>query len=227
VSVAPSSISAIVPVHHGAHFLADALRSVRRQTLPADEIIVVVDDLSDGCADVVRREHPDAILIQQPRGGAAAARNAGARRARCEALAFFDQDDLWLPERNAVLLHAWRANPEADVICGAFRVLAEPGANEEERLMRAEGNDAPFQVRALMIRRLSWLALGGVERERDCAEDLDLYLRLIESGANILRIDAATLIYRMHAANQARVTAAHDSSALLSTLRAAVLRRRA
>ena len=93
--------------------------------------------------------------------------------------------------------------------------------------MRAEGNDAPFQVRALMIRRLSWLALAAWRAGRDYAEDLDHYLRLIESGANNLRIDAATLIYRMHAANQARVTAAHDSSALLSTLRAAVLRRRA
>ena len=40
--------------------------------------------------------------------------------------------------------------------------------------------------------------------EREHAEDLDLYLRLSEAGANILRIDAATLIYRMHGTNQSR-----------------------
>ena len=223
---APTSISVIVPVHNGARFLSEALRSVKGQTLPADEIIVVDDGSSDGSADIVRRDYPDVILIRQPRAGAAAARNAGARRARCEALAFLDHDDLWPPDRNAALLQAWRAHPEADVVCGAFRLLVEPGASDDERLRRADGGHAPFLVGALMIRRSLWLAQGGMQSERDHAEDLDLYLRLSEAGASILRIDAATLIYRMHGANQSRA-AARNSSALLSTLRAAVLRRRA
>ena len=109
MSAAPTSVSVIVPVNNGARFLSAALCSVKSQTLPADEIIVVDDGSSDGSADIVQREHPDAVLIRQPRAGVAAARNAGARRARCEALAFLDRDDLWLPERNAALLHAWSA----------------------------------------------------------------------------------------------------------------------
>jgi glycosyltransferase involved in cell wall biosynthesis len=226
VSAAPTSISVIVPVHHGAGFLSEALRSVKSQTLPADEIIVVDDGSSDESADIVRRAHPDVVLIRQPGAGAAAARNAGALRARCEALAFLEHDDVWLPERNAALLHAWGANPEADVICGAFSLLVEPGTSDDERLRLAEGGQAPFLVRALMIRRSCWLALGGMQSEGDCAEDLDLYLRLSEAGANILRIDAATLIYRMHGANQSGAPA-RNSGALLSTLRAAIQRRRA
>jgi len=226
VSAAPTSISVIVPVHNGPRFLSEALRSVKSQTLPADEIIVVDDGSSDEGADIVRREHPDVVLIRRPGAGAAAARNAGAQRARCEALAFLDHDDVWLPERNAALLHAWSANPEADVICGAFRLLVEPGASDDERLSRAGGGQAPFLVRALMIRRPCWLALGGMRSECGYAEDLDLYLRLSEAGASILRIDAATLIYRMHGANQSRAPA-RNSGALLSTLRAAIQRRRA
>ncbi|MGB3583746.1 MAG: glycosyltransferase, partial [Roseiarcus sp.] len=77
MSAAPASISAIVPVHNGACFVSEALRSVKSQTLAADEIIVVDDGSSDGSADIVRREHPDVVLIAQPRGGPAAARNAG------------------------------------------------------------------------------------------------------------------------------------------------------
>ena len=100
MSAAPTSISVIVPVHNGAAFISEALRSVKSQTLPPDEIIVVDDGSSDESADIVRREHPDVVLIAQPRGGPAAARNAGARRARCDALAFLDHDDLWPPERN-------------------------------------------------------------------------------------------------------------------------------
>jgi glycosyltransferase involved in cell wall biosynthesis len=226
VSAAPTSVSVIVPVHNGTRFLSEALRSVKSQARPADEIIVVDHGSSDGSAEIVRREHPDVVLVRQAGAGAAAARNAGARRARCEALAFVDHDDVWLPERNAALLHAWSANPEADVICGAFRLLVEPGESDDERLSRAGGGQAPFLVRALMIRRSCWLALGGMRSELDYAEDLDLYLRLSEAGANILRIDAATLIYRTHGANQSRA-AARNSSALLSALRAAVLRRRA
>jgi glycosyl transferase family 2 len=84
VTAAPTSISAIVPVHNGARFVSEALRSVKIQTLPADEIIVVDDGSSDGTSDIVRREHPDVVLIAQPRSGPAAARNAGrgARAAR-------------------------------------------------------------------------------------------------------------------------------------------------
>jgi hypothetical protein len=87
MSAAPTSVSVIVPVHDGARFLSEALRSVNNQTLPAGEIIVVVDGSSDGSADIVRREHPDVVLVRQSGAGAAEARNAGAQRARCEALA--------------------------------------------------------------------------------------------------------------------------------------------
>jgi len=226
VSAAPTSISVIVPVHNGARFVSDALRSVKIQTLPADEIIVVDDGSSDGSADIVRREHPDVVLIAQPRRGPAAARNAGARRARSEALAFLDHDDLWPPERNAALLEAWRALPEADVVCGSFRVLFGSGAGEDQRLRRADGGHTPFLVGALLIRRSCWLAQGGMHSVRDHAEDLDLHLRLREAGAKLLLIDAVALIYRIHGANQSRA-AARNSRALLSALRAAVLRRRA
>jgi glycosyltransferase involved in cell wall biosynthesis len=92
----------------------------------------------------LRREHPDVVLIRQPRAGAAAARNAGAMRSRSEALAFLNHDDLWPPERNAALLEAWRQHPEADVVCGAFRLLIESGASDDERLRRADGGHAPF-----------------------------------------------------------------------------------
>ena len=184
MSAAPASISAIVPVHNGACFVSEALRSVKGQTLAADEIIVVDDGSSDGSADIVRREHPDVVLIAQPRGGPAAARNAGARRARCDALAFLDHDDLWPPERNSALLQAWRAHPEADVVCGSFSLLLGPGASDDPRLRRAEGGHVPFLFSALMIRRSCWLAHGGMESVRDYAEDLDLHLRLSEAGAS-------------------------------------------
>jgi glycosyltransferase involved in cell wall biosynthesis len=83
VSAAPTSISVIVPVHNGAAFISDALRSVKSQTLPPDEIIVVDDGSSDGSADIVRREHPDAVLIAQPRGGRRPQCRGAARALRC------------------------------------------------------------------------------------------------------------------------------------------------
>jgi glycosyltransferase involved in cell wall biosynthesis len=226
VRAAPTSISVIVPVHNGARFVSEALRSVKAQTLPADEIIVVDDGSSDGSVDIVRREHPDVALVAQPlRRGPAAARNAGARRARCEALGFLDHDDLWPPERNAALLQAWRAQPEADVVCGSVRLLLEPGAGDDPRLKRADGAHVPFLIGGLLIRRSCWLAHGGMHSVRDHAEDLDLHLRLREAGAKLLSVDAVALTYRIHGANQSRAVD-RSSGALLSALRAAVERRR-
>ena len=226
MSAAPASISVIVPVHNGARFISDALLSVKSQTRPPEEIIVVDDGSIDDSAAIVRSQHPDVILITQQRGRAAAARNTGALHAHGEALAFLDHDDLWPPERNAVLLEAWKAHPEAEVVYGSIRVLAEADARKDSRIRNADRAHIPYLLGSLLIRRSCWLALGGMESVRDVADDVDFHLRLREFGAKILSVDSPTRIYRMHATNGANATV-HTSRILLSALRAAVERRRA
>ena len=87
-------ISVIIPVHDGAQFLAQTLRSVLDQTVAPDEVIVVDDGSSDESAAIAEGFGARVQVIRGKYGGAAAARVAGVTRATGEAIMFMDADDL-------------------------------------------------------------------------------------------------------------------------------------
>jgi glycosyltransferase involved in cell wall biosynthesis len=88
-------ISVIVPVYNGAKFIAAAIRSVLRQTLPPDEVIIVDDGSTDQSGDIAAGFEPKLRVLRQMHRGGAAALNAGIAVSRGELLAFLDADDLW------------------------------------------------------------------------------------------------------------------------------------
>lgn len=93
-------VSAIIPVYNGEPWLADALRSIASQTRPADEVIVVDDCSTDRSAEIARAH--GALVVHQPvNRGEGAARNAGIRAARGDAIAWLDADDYWTPHHLA------------------------------------------------------------------------------------------------------------------------------
>ena len=90
---ASHSIAAIIPLHNGARYIADAIRSVLAQTVAADEIVVVDDGSEDeGPAIVARLDAPRVKVIRQVNAGQSAARNRGAGHTTSALLAFLDQD---------------------------------------------------------------------------------------------------------------------------------------
>lgn len=89
-------LSLIVPVYNVAPFLDECLRSLMRLQPAADEIIVVDDGSTDGCADILAAWLPrmsNMRVIRQPNGGLSAARNTGLEVARGKYVAFVDSDD--------------------------------------------------------------------------------------------------------------------------------------
>ena len=73
-------VSVVLPCYNGADFIADAIDSVRAQTYPAVELIVVDDGSTDASGEIAAAYH-EVTLVRQPRGGLSAARNAGLRTA--------------------------------------------------------------------------------------------------------------------------------------------------
>jgi GT2 family glycosyltransferase len=88
--------SVIVPTRHRPGPLAGCLGSLDRLAYPRDRFeVIVVDDGSERAPEGVVapfREPLSLTLIVQAKAGPAAARNAGARKARGEFLAFTDDD---------------------------------------------------------------------------------------------------------------------------------------
>lgn len=96
-------ISVVIPVYNGGRFIADAVKSVLAQSLPAYEVIVVNDGSTDNTlselavfSDVIR-------VVTQANQGRSAARNRGIEVVGGDYVAFLDADDAFLPEHLAQL----------------------------------------------------------------------------------------------------------------------------
>jgi glycosyltransferase involved in cell wall biosynthesis len=106
--------------------LPGAVESLAAQDLPADAFeIIIVDNSPTGTlratADAAARQVPARVRwVQEPRPGAAWARNGGIAAARGEIIAFLDDDARAEPGWARLLLAAFREVPEADGIGGAI-----------------------------------------------------------------------------------------------------------
>ena len=94
-------VSVIIPTYNRLHLLRQAVESVRAQTYDRWELIVVDDGSTDETRIVLdRMGDPNVRVVSMPHSGIVGAlRNAGARAAHGDYLAFLDSDDLWLPTK--------------------------------------------------------------------------------------------------------------------------------
>jgi glycosyltransferase involved in cell wall biosynthesis len=100
-------ITIIIPLYNTALFLEKCVSSVRGQTHPNLEIIIVDDGSTDGSGELADRlaENDERIkVIHQANSGASIARNRGIEAATGEYIGFVDSDDYIAPEMYAHLL---------------------------------------------------------------------------------------------------------------------------
>jgi glycosyltransferase involved in cell wall biosynthesis len=122
-------ISAVIPAFNRRGYIARAIDSAMRQTVPVDEIVVVDDGSTDGTAEFVESRYGNSVrVVRQANRGVAGARWRGIQEARGDWVAFLDSDDEWAPERHQQLLRAAESVP-ADVawIFGDLRFIFDNG----------------------------------------------------------------------------------------------------
>ena len=106
-------------------FLAEAIESVRAQTFPDWELLLV-DDGSTDRSGAIARAYADADpgrvrCLSHPEGanqGMSASRNLGIENARGELIAFLDGDDVWLPDKLADQVAVLDEHPRAALAYG-------------------------------------------------------------------------------------------------------------
>ena len=167
-----------------------ALRSVRAQTLPVEEIIVIDDGSDDDSEAAVKAEFGELVhYVHQANAGVSAARNRGLQLAQGQFLALLDSDDEWLPDKTRQQVEWLQQRPGFGlVLCDVVRVDLQ-GRELDTRRRRASlpqdgliladvlGNPEFIPVSAL-FRREVYDSVGGFDETLRTAEDLDFHLRV-------------------------------------------------
>src|SRR5512144_325229 len=90
------AISIILPTFNRRDTIARAIDSIRQQTFPDWELIVIDDGSTDGTAEAIAGLDPRLRVVRQENQGCYAARNTGLGVARGRLITFMDSDDAWL-----------------------------------------------------------------------------------------------------------------------------------
>lgn len=220
-------VSIVIPVYNGEKYLGQAVESVLKQTHRPLEIIVVDDGSKDGTA-VVAAEFGDALCyVLQPNGGAAAARNHGARLATGKFLAFLDADDLWTPEKLSRQLDTLAKNPNAQMVFGYVRQFISPELSEEVRSSLSCPSEAMagYSQTTMLIERETFFRVGEFATSWEVGEFMDWYARAQEAGLESVMLPEVVSMRRLHATNQG-VSKRDERADYARVLKAALDRRR-
>ncbi len=110
-------ISVIIPNWNGARFLPTCLDSLRRQTYPNFEVIVVDNASTDNSVELIEREYPEVRLVKlSTNRGLTGGANAGIQVARGEIIALLNNDTEADPQWLMELHRALEADPEAGMV---------------------------------------------------------------------------------------------------------------
>jgi GT2 family glycosyltransferase len=117
-------VSVIIPNWNGEKYLPLCLDSLRRQTYPRLEVVVVDNGSTDGSLALLARDHPEVqvVALDENRGYAGGV-NAGFRAAAGQMLAVFNNDAEADPHWIEELVAALECYPEAGMATSRVRLF--------------------------------------------------------------------------------------------------------
>lgn len=204
-----SRVSLIIPCYRDAATIARALESVYRQTRPVEEVIVVID-CSPETKEIERvlKVFPHVVLIKHAVNlGLAATRNTGVKAATGDIVTFLDADDELHPQK--IELQAQLMDGDSAATCAVQKVF--PGSapcvpsvyhgSGRVRTVTSTGRMllANYLTGAsLMIPKALIDRVAGYDTSLRSCEDYDLWLRLLESGVKVRKLDRPLYIYHIN-----------------------------
>jgi glycosyltransferase involved in cell wall biosynthesis len=196
-------VTAAIPVRDGEAYLAETIESVLAQSQPCDQLIVVDNGSSDRSAEIAAEFGPRVEIVNEPRPGIGPARNAALHAARGDYVAFLDADDLWEPEKTALQLAAFAAEPGLQLVFGHVRQFVSPDLlDEDAEGLRVPADPQPGQhIGATLARREAIEAIGRWPEDVRVSDGLTFFLRARELGLEQTMLAETVMLRRVHGGN--------------------------
>ncbi|WP_162141672.1 glycosyltransferase [Pedobacter heparinus] len=226
------TISCIIPCYNYGHFLAEAIESVLRQTIPADEIIIADDCSTDMTAEIslfFQKKHPDRIkYIKNPENlGIIRNFNKAVSLSTGSYLVFLGADNRFQSnyiEECAGILHQHACVGIAYTDFLFFGSRAKKMYTDSKKEYQSTVHNGFFKIQfpeaedidvaerlkhenfihgSSMFRRICYEQVGGYQSNPTVPEDYNLFFSIVKSGYQIKKANKTVLHYRQHSPDQA------------------------
>jgi len=179
-------VSVIIPNYNYARTLGLCLASVRAQTYPRIEL-VVVDDGSTDASVAIAQDYGADVTVTPTNIGAPAARNLGALRAHGDILFFVDSDVALAPDAVAGAVALLTGDPAVGGVCGTYDAepLIRDSLVEDVRSLQlyawihgGQGDISTVYTALFAIRADVWAQIGPFDPALRHSENADYGHRL-------------------------------------------------
>lgn len=201
----------MLPFRNAGRHFAEALASLRQQSLDDFECVLIDHD----SADVSRHIGEETCRVDNrfhlvpARGSFVDALTAGVRATQAPLIARMDADDIAHPQRLALQVAAFDSDPSLSIVSCLVSCFAEhrlgDGMRRYERWLNelrtpeeirdASFVESPLAHPSVMLSRAALDAVGGY-RETNGPEDYDLWLRLLLGGYKAAKVPEVLLQWR-------------------------------
>jgi len=194
-------ISVIIPCYNDGKFINETVDRLKKQTLPAKEIIIVNDGSTDQFTiDVLKELDKDPLVtvLHKDNGRMGAARNYGVQHAKGNVIVTLDADDYFDNSFFEKGIQILQNEPNTGVVNSYIQNFG----NKSDKSRPRGGNAFNFlfsnQCSACaMIRKTAWDQVGGYDESMTMGyEDWEFYIRITKAGWQVHLIPEYLLFYR-------------------------------
>ena len=205
-------ISIITATFQSARTLGDTIDSVRRQTWPEIEHIIVDGGSSDDTLGIVAAHTQLVKVVSEPDRGIYDAMNKGIGMADGEIIGILNSDDFYADERVIADIAACFEDPQVDAVYGDLDYVHPDEVNRVTRRWKA-GRYQPGGFRwgwmpphpTFFVRRRLYEQFGGFNLDMGTCGDYELMLRMVHRHGARLAYLPRTLV-RMRAGGASNAT---------------------
>lgn len=198
------NLSVIIPAYQAEKHLVEAVQSVRTQHGVGDVEIIIVDDGSSDETFTLAEKYGDVVLTQ-PHGGAAKARNAGFRAASGDWILFLDADDILLPDALRKLTEPFAGQAELAVVFGRAEDFLSPEAVPGQGVSCRPGSYGGVLPGCAVMRSSAFREVGFFDENLTSGETVAWQIKLRQSNLPVVYLADVVLRRRIHPNNTGRL----------------------
>lgn len=187
------SVAVLIPAYNEKNFIKNTIESIKQQTVPIEQILVVDDCSTDNTGNIARKNGAEVIRTPRNQGSKAMAQNYALSRMNADIFVTVDADTILAPDAIERLLPYFN-NYDTAAVCGfvipkLITTIWERGRFVEYVTYSSVWKGGQNHIGAIIVLsgcftafRTDAIKRAGGFSPSTIAEDMDLTWRLVDAG---------------------------------------------